>query len=173
MAKKASPQRSTGAPSGRGGLALAPVGFVLILLLILFLSMPTVVMLGFGLIPGIVAYLIDRTPQKNATYCVASLNFAGLFPSLMELWRGSHDVETAITILTDAFSLIVIYGSAAMGFAVYMAVPPVIAAFRAVVNEHRATQLKDIQRQLIEEWGEEVSTSAPEPASRQSRRRST
>ena len=155
-------------------MSLAPIWLAIILLLVLYLSLPTVVLLAFGLIPSLVAYILDRTPQKNATYCVASLNIAGVFPFLMDLWRGSHEVGQVVTILTDVFTLLLMYGAAAFGWMVYMSVPPVIAAFRAVMEQHRLTQLKDIQRQLIEEWGEEVSGSATEPPSpRPTRRRST
>lgn len=154
-------------------MPLAPIGVVLILLLILFLSLPTVILLVCGLIPGVVAYLIDKTPQKNATFCVASLNFAGLFPYLMDLWSGSHDVATAIAILTHPVSMITIYGSAVFGFVLYIGVPPVIAAFRSVMSEHRLTQLKDIQKQLVEEWGEEVAAPSNEEQPRPRRRRST
>jgi len=130
--------------------------FVLIVGLI-WISLPTVLMIIVGMPPTVVAWIIDRSYQKSATYCVAGMNFCGLFPYLMDLWMGVHSLKAASVIVTDVFALLVIYGAAAFGWMIYITVPPVVATFLTVMAQRRVAQLRTLQRHIIEEWGESVS----------------
>ncbi len=124
----------------------------------MLVSLPTVMLIVFGLLPSIVAWIIDRTEKKYATACVFGLNFSGLFPFLMEIWFEDHSLDAAIRIMTDVFDLMVIYGSAGFGWMLYMALPPFVTTFLSVMSEHRLTVLKEKQANIIEEWGENVAT---------------
>lgn len=123
-------------------------------------SLSSMVLLFFAMLPTIVAFIVDRSPQRYATFCVGGMNFCGTFPSLMDLWGGAHTVNASFDILTDVFALIVIYGAAAFGWMVYMGVPPVVGAMLTVFAQRRIQGLKSVQRQLIAEWGEELAASA-------------
>ncbi len=133
---------------------------LLIFMLLLIVALPTVMLIGFGMLPGLVAMIIDRTEERSATFCVGGLNFCGVFPYLMDLWFGDHSLGQAMTLLTDVFALAVMYGGACMGWALYLSLPPVIASFIQVMSERRLDQLRKTQRQIIEEWGDEVITDA-------------
>ena len=133
--------------------------FVLIVGLI-WLSPATIVIMVVGMPPTVVAWIIDRSYQKSASYCVAGMNFCGLFPYLMDLWMGANNVKAATTIVTDVFSLLVIYGAAAFGWMLYIIIPPVVGTFLTVMAQRRVAQLRTLQRQIIDEWGESVSHSA-------------
>ncbi len=124
----------------------------------MLVSLPTVMLVFFGLLPSIVAWIIDRSEQKYATACVFGLNFSGLFPFLMEIWFEDHSLDAAIRIMTDVFDLMLIYGAAGFGWMLYMALPPFITTFLSVMSEHRVTVLKENQAGIIEEWGENVAT---------------
>ena len=124
----------------------------------MLISLPTVMLVFFGLLPSIVAWIVDRTEQKYATACVFGLNFAGLFPFLLEIWFEDHSLDAAMRIMTDVFDLLVIYGAAGFGVMLYMALPPFVTTFLSVMSEHRVTVLKDNQANIIEEWGEGVAS---------------
>jgi len=125
---------------------------------VVILSLPSIIIIFFGMLPSTVAFIIDRSKQRNTAFCVGGINFCGVFPYLMDLWSGSNTIDLSVKILTDVFSLIVMYGAAGFGWLVYLSLPPVIAAFLSVMAQHRLTTLRATQRQLIEEWGEDVST---------------
>lgn len=133
--------------------------FVMIVGLI-WISLPTVLMILVGMPPTFVAWIIDRSHQKSATYCVAGMNFCGLFPYLMDLWMGVHSLKAAGAIVTDVFALLVIYGAAAFGWMIYITVPPVVSTFLTVMAQRRVAQLRALQRQIVDEWGEGVARAA-------------
>ena len=124
----------------------------------MLISLPTVTLIVFGLLPSIVAWIVDRTEKKYATACVFGFNFSGLFPFLMEIWFEDHSLDAAIRIMTDVFDLMIIYGSAGFGWMLYMALPPFVTTFLSVMSEHRVTVLKENQANIIEEWGENVAS---------------
>jgi len=123
----------------------------------MLVSLPTVMLVFFGLLPSIVAWIIDRTEQKYATACVLGMNFSGLFPFLLEIWFKNHTLDAATRIMTDVFDLMVIYGSAAFGWMLYIALPPVVTTFLSVMSENRVAILKQNQANIIEEWGGDVA----------------
>jgi len=132
---------------------------LLILLAMLIISLPTVLILFFGLLPTIVAFIVDRTKQRYAAFCVGGMNFSGVFPYLLDVWYGRHTVDEAMTVLTDVFALMVMYSSSAFGWIIYVMVPPVITTFLSVINERRISILRTRQREIIAEWGEDVDIS--------------
>lgn len=130
--------------------------FVLIVGLI-WLSPATILIMVVGMPPTVVAWIIDRSYQKSASYCVAGMNFCGLFPYLMDLWMGANNVKAATAVVTDVFALLVIYGAAAFGWMIYITIPPVVGTFLTVMAQRRVVQLRTLQRQIIDEWGESVA----------------
>lgn len=125
----------------------------------MMISLPTVILVCLGMLPTLVAWVIDRSDGKHATFCVCGLNFSGLFPFLMDVWFINHSTDMAIRILTDVFNLIIIFGAAAFGWLLYTAVPPVITTFLSVMAQHRMTILKTTQSNITEEWGEKVAST--------------
>ena len=137
--------------------------------LILWSFMFVLVMMAFpqiflflfiGLLPTLVAYIIDRTPKKYAAFCVGGMNLSGVFPGLRELWLGNNNIPQAIEIITNIFDLIIMYAAASFGWLLYIAVPPVVNALLAVAAQHRIAQLRSRQRELIREWGQEIAAKA-------------
>ena len=119
-------------------------------------SLSSMIILLFGMLPTLVAFIIDRSPRNYAMYCVGGMNFSGVFPYLLDLWTGNHDINSAIDILTDVFSLLVMYSGAGFGWMLFMAIPPLVGAVMTVMSERRLAHLQDKQKVIIEEWGEDV-----------------
>jgi len=130
----------------------------------IIVSFPTVMVLFVGMLPTLVAFLIDRTDEKFATFCVGGVNFSGVFPQLMDLWNGDHSIAAALSILSDVFIIATMYGAAAFGWMLFMSLPPVVASVLNVLSQTRLAALRAIQRDLVEEWGEEVRGDSEEEA---------
>ncbi|MGB0682030.1 MAG: hypothetical protein ACPGOV_04960 [Magnetovibrionaceae bacterium] len=156
MAKKAKPAQQARQPGkATGKMKMVFIAMTLLTLLIM-ISLPTLIILGVGMAPSLVAFLIDRSEQKYATFCVTGMNFCGVFPYIMDLWLGTHSISLAWDII-GPFSLMVMYAAAAFGWMMFMALPPVVSTFLTVVSQQRILALRSKQRRLVEEWGEEVS----------------
>jgi len=155
MGKPPAPVAQVPASAGRGLRRI--VWILLCLVALLVISLPTVLLLLFGMLPTIVAWVIDRSKQKYATFCVCGMNFSGVFPFMSDIWFKDHSTDAAVRILTNVFDLMVIYGAAAFGWMVYVAVPPVITQFISAMLQKRVATLRDQQQKIVEEWGEGVS----------------
>lgn len=126
-------------------------------------ALPTVILVFFGLLPTLVAFIIDRSPGKSTTFCVGGMNFCGLLPWLLDLWSGSNTISAAMIIMTNPFALLVIFGAAAVGWAFYMTIPQIVVSVLTVTSQHKVSVLRTEQKSMIEEWGAEVVPQAAAP----------
>lgn len=154
MARQAVRHAATARRSGRR----AKAGWLFIVFaLLLIVSLPTVLLLLFGMLPAIVAYIVDPSRNKTSTICVGAMNFAGVFPYLLDLWTGIHSIDVALGILTDIFALMVMYSAAAAGWMVFMAVPPVVGVLMSGMDRRRIAALRARQKRAVKEWGKGVA----------------
>lgn len=130
-------------------------GFMFSVAMVSFPGM--VILVIVGMVPTLVAFMIDRAPKKYAAFCVAGMNLSGVFPAVIDLWQGSNDIKAAMGTITNVFELTVMYAAAAFGWLIYMAIPPVVAALMAVAAQQRIMQLRASQRELINEWGQDIA----------------
>ncbi len=137
--------------------------FLLISVTMIAVAFPTIVVVGIAMLPAMAAWITDRTDQKYGFFCIGGLNFAGMFPYLMDLWSGNHNITGALNIVTDVFALAVMYGAAMAGWLVYTVIPPVITSFMTVLTERRLSALRANQRRIIDEWGDEVTLGVRAP----------
>lgn len=121
---------------------------------------PTAVILGVGLLPTLLTFLFDRTPEKFGVLCIGSLNLAGLYPVLMPLWTRGHTMENAMKALGDPNTGAVIIGAAGVGCVIYFATPPIVSL---VVKSRIAREIGDIEKRhadLIAYWGDALTEDA-------------
>lgn len=124
---------------------------------LLVIASPTMIVLFFGLLPTFVAFIIDRTKGKTATFCVGGINFVGVFPYVITLWTDTNTIDAAMTFVSDIFVMLVMYSSAAFGWLLYLAMPTVVSSFVLVLQQRKVAQLRAEQKELIEEWGPDVA----------------
>lgn len=124
--------------------------------LILAVALPTALILSFAMLPTFCALATDRSPGRSAVICVGSLNFAGTWPFLLGLWGRGHSVANAMQTMFDPYAWLVIYSAAAAGWMLYMLCPSLVAFIMSVSAVRRAALLRQQQKNLIAEWGEEV-----------------
>jgi len=134
--------------------------FLLLILPAALVILPTSILFGIGMIPTMVAYVIDRDPEKSAPITVGGLNFCGCMPFAIELWKHNHTIMAAMKVFGDPLSWLVMYGAAAVGWAFYYGIPPAIASAEIMRAEKRIDSLRQKKVKLVQEWGPDVAGDA-------------
>ena len=134
-------------------------GIVTLVLMVPVLGflMPSCIVLLSGMVPTIVAFIVDRTRGKYLTITVALMNFCGTLPGLTRLWEVGQSYAAAKALAFDPFHWLASYGAAAVGWLIYLAIPPVLSAYYARSTGTRIEALRREQATLVEAWGEEVA----------------
>ena len=148
-------------PKARGGRQsiLGPTATIATVLGLLIVALPTAMVLFVGFMPTLVAWLADETKRRYSTRTVAGLNFVGVAPFVLKLWSSGHnDISGAGRLITDPFAIVVMFGTAAIGWLMFLGFPGVVAAISTINANRRISQLKDRQRALVEEWGNAITS---------------
>lgn len=158
MAKKIKTPRAGGKRVGKSTAMMIVCGIIAFIIA----ALPSVIIILVGMIPTIVAYIIDLTPGRYAARCVAGLNIAGVVPFLNRLWSSTNDLPAAIGIVTDVYAWLAFYAASGVGWLLFASLPGIVASFKTYSAKRQANALRERLEELKEEWGEEVSGSTPE-----------
>jgi hypothetical protein len=162
----ASAQRNAAArarPAGGGGSGrrvwrtLATLVFLLPAAAVL---LPTTLVIAVTMLPTLAAWLVDRQPGRALAVSVGLLNFAGSLPGILQVWINGHDVAAARWVLSDAGVWLAAYAAAAVGWLLFIVLPPMLRAFYARATARRIRALQRRQEQLEKDWGPEVARDA-------------
>jgi hypothetical protein len=123
--------------------------------------MPTVTLLLIGMIPTLVALMTDNDRQKSSAAAVASMNFAGITPFIIDLWMKGQSMENVFQILRESSTWLVILGAAFVGHLIVFAIPQAMASLTVARSEARLKILKQNLEQLKSTWGPDVATTKP------------
>ena len=135
--------------------------FILICLIgFVVAALPSVIVLCIGMVPTVVAYIIDLTPGRYAARCVAGVNIAGVVPFLDRLWSSTNDMTVAIAIATDVFAWLAFYAAAGIGWLLFMGLPGLVASYKTFSAKRKANSLREHLTDLKREWGSEVTGNA-------------
>lgn len=146
-------------PKRRSGSLLAALILVLPLGL---LVLPTTLLLIAGLIPTMVALVVDRDPDKSAALTVGAMNFCGIMPYCIRLWQGGHTTDVSFLLLSQSTTWLVMYGAAGMGWLIYFTVPRLVAGFNISRYQARIRQLDAARAELVQDWGPEIAVKPGE-----------
>ncbi len=127
-------------------------------------ALPTMLVLTLGLLPTLVAFIVDAHPRKYAARSVGFLNLAGTLPFLVTLWSKNHNLIEAMRILTDVYAWLVIYAAAAVGWIIYLGMPSVAGFLMELTAARRIRKLDAERRRLIKEWGDGVNRAGSLPS---------
>ncbi len=114
-----------------------------------------------GLIPTLVALFTDTDPNKSGVITVGFLNLAGVMPFLIDLWTKGHSIETALRIMRDPMTWVIMLGAAAIGQLILYAVPTAMTVMAVNRMEARLHVLREGLEQLKAIWGTDVATNRP------------
>lgn len=119
--------------------------------------LPTTMILLVGMIPTVVAVLVDRTRERVKGMTVGAMNLAGCFPFIMDLWTSGHTPENAAQIAFQPLAITVMYAAAGLGYMIEWAMTGIVATF---LTQKAIRRLQDIgvqQENLAARWGREVT----------------
>ena len=119
------------------------------------------VILLVGMIPTIVAAIVDRSEGRMRAVTVGAINFAGCTPFLVEVFKKGNTIETAITYITQPRTIVVMYMAAGMGYLIDWAMTGIVSAIMVQRAKARIKEIKKDQKDLIERWGVEVTGTIP------------
>lgn len=129
-------------------------------LLAAVLFMPTTILLVVGMLPTVVAAIIDRKGGARAI-TVGALNLCGCIPFLMDLWTKGHTTSLAVTLITDPLTIIVMYAAASIGYMIDWALSGIVATILVQRSTSRMEAIRKRQAELVARWGKEVTGEMP------------
>ena len=137
-------------------------GFAFLLLFpMMYMMLPTVVFMLLGMLPTLVALIIDASSKKRLKYkwlCVGGLNFSGCLPFLFRLWFGDNTWSGAVGMFLSNGCFMIIYLTAFIGWLFYRCIPPIVLNFLELSDQRRVVGLREAQAKLVAKWGEEVAS---------------
>lgn len=130
--------------------------FLLLLLIAIALIrvMPIVVVLFIGLLPTLTLLIIDGK-NINKLIIVGCFNLSGVFVYVFNVMK-NYSVDNALFIFSDVFNMILMLGSAAIGFLIYYEVPMLFIYLARISNQHHVTSIDAKIEKLKEIWGNDV-----------------
>lgn len=150
----AKPATAVKRPPGAGSLGikfavLALLGAALAALPLCMIALP-------GMVPTLAASFVDRRRPRYLTYAVAIMNFAGVAPFLIIVAKNGMTFVAAAQKLSDPFTWLIMYGAAAGGWLIFLAMIPLARICIEVQAGQRRRQLEAAAEALCEEWGKDV-----------------
>lgn len=143
----------------RGGISGQILGLFAFITAVVF--MPTTIMLFLGMLPTLVAGLVDRTRKGTKAITVGAMNLAGCTPFLFDLWAQGHTAENALAIISNPRTVVVIYCAAGIGYLIDWAMSGIVATIMIQRSGFRLKEIKKRQAELVERWGQEVTGNMP------------
>ncbi len=150
MAEPTQQKKEKGGGTGKlvmTGLLLLPVIAVLA---------PSCIVLVVNMAPTLAAYVVDKSREKYLAITVGLLNICGTIPALAELWQQGQSYAAALDIVSNPLQWLMAYGAAAIGWVIYLGLPPILGNYYGITSEARLHNHQHKQQVLVEAWGDEV-----------------
>jgi hypothetical protein len=123
-------------------------------------ELPLSILLLAGLVPTMVAALVDRYRAKYLTRTVGFMNLAGLAPLAVQLWSGGLTMTGLADILARPVNWLTMYGAAGIGWVLFLGMPSLARIFVDIRADQLQGDLKARAARLAQDWGEEVTGKA-------------
>ena len=129
-------------------------------LLFIFLALmassilPAIIVILIGLLPTLTILFVD--PKNSAKLVIVGcFNLSGLFVYLINLIN-RFNMDGAFSILGDVFNMIIMLGSAALGFLVYYEMPNLFAYVAKNFAQRRLVRIDKELTKITEDWGDNI-----------------
>lgn len=131
------------------------------LLIIFSLVMMALLRTGFvffviGMLPCIVAHLMDVSKQRYTFKSIFAANLSGMMPYITRMMERGPSSTTLEAIMGNSFTWIVIYGSALMGWLLVRFCPMLAQVMVKGMHQTQIMRYEWVQKKLENEWGDEV-----------------
>jgi len=115
-------------------------------------ALPMFIILYGGMLPTLVAYLMDEQKSRHLFRTVAAMNLAGVIPYLEPTWRLGPSLGFVGYPVSDMRTWVVIYGSAIAGFGMAWVIPMITDIFLDASFRVRLKRLESLEKELMKEW---------------------
>ncbi len=119
------------------------------------------IILVVGMIPTIVAGIVDKSRGHIKTLTVGAINFAGCTPFMIEVFKKGNDIETAINYILQPRTIVVMYFAAGMGYLIDWAMTGIVSSIMVQRAKARVKEIQKQQKELTDRWGQEVTGTIP------------
>lgn len=134
--------------------------FICVLLAsVMFASISVIIVVG--MIPTIVAAIVDRSEGRMRALTIGAMNFAGCAPFILEIFKKGNSLETSIAYMLEPRTIVVIYFAAAMGYLIDWAMTGIVSSVLVQKTKNRLMDIQKDQKALTERWGMEVTGTIP------------
>lgn len=158
MARKAVAKggaKSSGRGGGSGGKAATV--FIVIGTVLAVTALPLCILFVVGMMPTIVAAIVDSNRARYLARSVAAMNLAGLVQPLMAVLHVGISLASVQHVLADSLSWLSMYGAAAIGWLLTLAMPWIARVFVDMRADQLQRQLENRAEMLVKDWGEQVT----------------
>lgn len=153
MAKRVTAKNASaaaGGPSTTGYIALG------LFLMASVLLLPFALLIAVGMLPTMMAALVDNRAERNITLTVGIMNLCGIVPSLVQLWQHGPTIVNAIAMIGNPVGLMMMFAGAAFGWLLVFAMPPLIGYVISVKAADTIIRLEQRMQQLRQVWGDSL-----------------
>jgi hypothetical protein len=120
--------------------------------------LPSTVLLAVGLLPTVVAGIIDRSKEKTRSITVGCMNFTGCCPYWLDLLTVyGHSINGAAQIITEPLNIVIMYSAALLGYLIDWAMSGMVSTVMIQRAEQRLKKIDREQKELIRRWGRGVT----------------
>lgn len=124
-------------------------------------ALPTTIIFFIGMLPTVMSRFTNKGAKSTRVLTVGFMNFAACFPFWFQLMRKGHNFSNAVDIITDPLTIVIMYGGAVMGYMIEWALAGFVAGLMVSRGKARLEKIKEIQAELVDRWGPEVSGDLP------------
>jgi hypothetical protein len=150
----------SGPARGGGSQVLGLIVTGAAMLALSVVAAPIAVLLVAGMIPTIVAYIVDRTPWRTLTLTVGPLNLAGTAPYCLLLWFGTDTIQALGQYLGNVWVWLIMYLAAGIGWLLHLGMPLIVRIVLEGALDRRKGRLLQLQSELRADWGAAVDAGA-------------
>lgn len=126
------------------------------LLLIGLFNLPSATVIAVGMVPTMVARVIDTSPGKRLSITVGAMNLVGCLYFVHRIWSAGHRLGDVPMVLGDSFGWLSALMGAGAGWVIFGATPLLITQIAQAQTAVRLRRLTNDQDRLAKEWGESV-----------------
>lgn len=155
MANK--PAKAEKAQTAKGGSGVA---WLIIWPMVLMMSaaFPPLLIMVAGMLPTLIARMVDPHPEKALTVCAGACNAVGCAYWLIELiLRHQTTWQHLQSALLAPFTWLVLLGATGVGWGIWIIVPQIVAGQIATHYQQARIRAVKAQQKLVSEWGQGIT----------------